>query len=300
MRSTKYHILLKAAPFVLTAVMATQASAGGLHKEIKRSVEKEVRIKLESSFGTVVCSKGVSDKVMVFDLKMQDDHKPNVDIDYRIKNNIGYLDISRESDGGNSVPLHFQDDDEEKNDGTFESGKWYMRFTDAVPLSIDAELGAGRGDFDMTGLDIKEFTMSAGASSTTLLFGKPNKSEIEDFEIKSGVSKFVGEKLCNANFQRMTFEGGVGSYYLNFDGELHREVDVRIKIGLGAVTIVIPRETGAKVHYQENWFSTFSIDKDFDEERKGVYVTSNYSSAEGKMNIYVESGLGSVKVKLEK
>ena len=300
MRSTKYHILLKAAPFVLTAVMATQAYAGGLHKEIKRSVEKEVRIKLESSFGTVVCSKGVSDKVMVFDLKMQDDHKPNVDIDYRIKNNIGYLDISRESDGGNSVSMHFHDDDEEKNDGTFESGKWYMRFTDAVPLSIDAELGAGRGDFDMTGLDIKEFTMSAGASSTTLLFGEPNKSEIEDFEIKSGVSKFVGEKLCNANFQRMTFEGGVGSYYLNFDGELHREVDVKIKIGLGAVTIVIPRETGAKVHYQENWFSTFSIDRDFDEERKGVYVTSNYSSTEGKMNIYVESGLGSVKVKLEK
>jgi len=75
-----------------------QASAGGLHKEIKRSAEKEVHIKLESSFGTVVCSKGVSDKVMVFDLKMQDDHKPNVDIDYRIKNDIGYLDISRESD----------------------------------------------------------------------------------------------------------------------------------------------------------------------------------------------------------
>ena len=291
---------MKAAPLVLTAVLAMQASAGGLHKEIKRSAEKEIRIKLESSFGTVVCSKGVSDKVMLFDLKMQDDHKPNVDIDYRIKNDIGYLDISRESDDGNSVSLHFHDDDEEKNDGTFESGKWYMRFTDAVPLSIDAELGAGRGDFDMTGLDIKDFTMSAGASSTTLLFGEPNKSEIEDFEIKSGVSKFVGEKLCNANFQRMTFEGGVGSYYLNFDGELHREVDVKIKIGLGAVTIVIPRETGAKVHYQENWFSTFSIDRDFDEERKGVYVTSNYSSVEGKMNIYVESGLGSVKVKLEK
>ena len=299
MRNTRIHILLKAAPFVLSAALAMQAFAGGVHKEIKRSTEKEVRIKLESSFGTVVCSKGVSNKVLIFDLKMDEDRKPNVDIDYRIKNDIGYLDISRESDGGNSVSLHFNDD-EEKNDGNFVNGKWYMRFTDAVPLSIDAELGAGRGDFDMTGLDIKDFTMSAGASSTTLLFGEPNKSEIEDLEIKSGVSKFVGEKLCNANFQRMTFEGGVGSYYLNFDGELHREVDVRIKIGLGVVTIVIPRGTGAKVHYQENWFSNFSIDKDFNEERKGVYATDNYSSAEGKMNIYIESGLGSVKVKLEK
>ena len=289
-----------AAPVALSMALAMQVFAGGLHKEIKRSTEKEVRVKLESSFGTVVCSKGVSDKVMVFDLKMEDGRKPNVDIDYRIKNNIGYLDLSRESERGRSISLHFDDDDEEKNDDAIESGKWYMRFTDAVPLSIDAELGAGRGDFDMTGLDVKDFKMSAGASSTTLLFGEPNKSEIDELEIKSGVSKFVGEKLCNANFRRMTFEGGVGSYYLNFEGELHREVDVKIKIGLGVVTIVIPRETGAKIHYQENWFSNFSIDKDFDEERKGVYETSNYSSADGRMNIYVESGLGSVKVKLVK
>ncbi|MGA9405770.1 MAG: hypothetical protein WBW71_01430, partial [Bacteroidota bacterium] len=151
MRNTKIHTLLKAAPFVFSAVLAMQAFAGGLHKEIKRTTEKEIHIKLESSFGTVVCSKGVSDKVMIFDLKMDDGHKPNVDIDYRIKNDVGYLDLSRESDGGNSVSLNFNDGDEEKNDGIFESGKWYMRFTDAVPLSIDAELGAGRGDFDMTG-----------------------------------------------------------------------------------------------------------------------------------------------------
>ncbi|HTY10307.1 MAG TPA: LiaF domain-containing protein [Bacteroidota bacterium] len=292
-------IVHKAAPFIFSAAVAVQAVAGGLHKEIKRTSEKEVHIKLESSFGTVICSKGDPEKVMIFDLKTEEGRKPNVDIDYRINKDVGYLDISHESDGENSVSLNMNDDDEEKNDGNFQSGKWYMRFTDAVPLSIDASLGAGRGDFDMTGLDIKDFTMSAGASSTTLLFGEPNKSEIEDFEIKSGVSKFEGEKLCNANFRRMTFEGGVGSYHLNFDGELHREVEVRIKIGLGAVTILIPRDYGAKIHYQENWFSNFSIDHDFDEERKGVYVTSNYSSAEGRLNIYVESGLGSVKVKLE-
>ena len=286
---------------IVCAAMSARAFAGGIHKEIKRTTEKEIRLKLESSFGTVTCSKGTSDKIMVFDVKMEDGRKPNVDIDYRIKNDVGYLDITPENEGKHSVSLHLGDDDEEDDDhGNMENGKWYLRFTDAIPICVDAELGAGRGNFDMTGLDVKEFKMSAGASSTSLLFGEPNKSEIEDFEIKSGVSKFVGEKLCNANFRHMTFEGGVGSYYLNFDGELNHEVDVRIKIGLGAVTIVIPRETGAKVHYSDNWFSNFSIDRDFDEERKGVYVTSNYASAEGKMNIYVESGLGSVKVKLIK
>jgi len=282
------------------ATVAVQSFAGGIHKEIKRTSEKEVRVKIESTFGTVICSKGTSDKVLVFDLKTQDDRKPNIDIDYRIKNDIGYLDLSPATEGNHSISIHLDDDDEENDHNQIESGKWYMQFSDATPLSIDAELGAGRGNFDMTGLNVKDFRMSAGASSTTLLFGEPNKSEIEDLEIKSGVSKFVGEKLCNANFKHMSFEGGVGSYYLDFEGDLKNDVDVTIKIGLGAVTIVIPEETGAKVHYQENWFSNFSIDKDFDEEEKGVYKTANYSSAEGRMNIYVESGLGSVKVKLLK
>ena len=284
----------------LCAAVSLCAYAGGIHKEIKRTTEKEVRVKIESSFGTVVCSKGPSDKILVFDLKTESGHKPSVDIDYRIKNDIGYLNLSHESGGKHSVTLHMGDDDEEGDDNSMDAGKWYMRFTDEVPLSIDAELGAGRGDLDMTGLNVKDFRMSTGASSTTLVFGEPNKSTIEDFDIKSGVSKFVGEKLCNANFQHMTFEGGVGSYHLNFDGELHHEVDVRIKIGLGAVTILIPRATGARVHYQESWFSNFSIDREFDEQKKGVYETPNYSTVDGKMNIYVESGLGSVKVKLIK
>ncbi len=284
----------------LCAAFSLCAYAGGIHKEIKRTTEKEVRVKIESSFGTVVCSKGPSDKVMVFDIKTESGHKPSVDIDYRIKNDIGYLNLSHDSQGKRSVTLHMGDDDEETDGNSMDAGKWYMRFTDEVPLSIDAELGAGRGDLDLTGLNVKDFRMSTGASSTTLVFGEPNKSSIEDFDIKSGVSKFVGEKLCNANFQHMTFEGGVGSYHLNFDGELHHEVDVRIKIGLGAVTILIPRETGARVHYQESWFSNFSIDREFDEVKKSVYETPNYSTVDGKMNIYVESGLGSVKVKLIK
>lgn len=282
---------------VVLLLFSGSVYAGGIHKEIKRTTEKEVRLKLESSFGTVACSKGDPDKILVFDLRTSDAHKAAADIDYRIKNDIGYLNLTRESSRRHTLSLNYDDEDEEKDDHLFETGKWYLRLTDAVPLSIDAELGAGRGEFDMTGLDVKEFKMSAGASSTTLKFGEPNPSEIDDLEIKSGVSKFVGEKLGNANFRNMTFEGGVGSYYLDFTGALRHEVDVKVKIGLGAVTIVVPKEIGAKVRYQENWFSNFSISGDFDEERKGVYVTPNYSTADGRMNISVESGLGSVKVK---
>lgn len=281
----------------LVFLATTAAIAGGYHKEIRKTDEREVRIKLESAFGTVIIGKGVPDKILIFDLKTHNDEKTNVDINYHLKNNVGYLKVSRDNDEHHSFSVRSNDDRDGNNFSGFESGSWYLQFTDAVPLSMDLELGVGKGDFDLSGLNVKDFKLSTGASSTTLNFGEPNESVINDFQIESGVSKFVGNNLCNANFRRFSFEGGVGSYYLNFAGELSRQVDVHVKIGLGAVTLDIPKNIGAKVMYNDTWLSSFTIDHDFTEEHKGTYVTPNYDSANGKMDIYVESGLGSVKIR---
>jgi hypothetical protein len=95
----------------------------------------------------------------------------------------------------------------------------------------------------------------------------------------------------------MEFEGGVGSYSLNFNGSLDHEVDVDVKIGLGTITLIIPQNVGAKVTYDDHWFSSFTIDKEFDEESEGIYITPNYATSKAKMNIVVESGLGSIKIR---
>jgi hypothetical protein len=169
--------------------------------------------------------------------------------------------------------------------------------TDALPLSIDANFGVGKADFDLSGLDVKALKITTGASSSIVSFGTPNKSVIENLKIESGDSKFVGEKLGNANFQRMTFDGGVGSYYLDFNGAITRDVEAHVKIGLGTVTIVLPPEIGAKVVYDDNWLSNFSIDRDFKQNGSDTYLSSNYHEAKVKISVYIESGLGSVKVK---
>jgi hypothetical protein len=281
---------------VLSLPIAEIAYAGEFHKEIKRTDEQEVRVKMESAFGKVEVEKGTPDKIIVFDLRSKGDSENSVNVDYRIKNSIGYLNLDWNKDKNSSWSWNSDGDDDDHH-VDIESGKWYLKFTDAIPLSIDAELGIGGGDFDMSGLSIKSFKISTGASSTTVEFDEPNKTVMDDFVIESGVSKFVGEKLGNANFKTMTFSGGIGTYTLNFDGDIEREVDVHVKIGLGVITIDIPHNVGAKVWYDESWLSNFSIDEDFDEESKGVFVTPNYSDAKGKMNIYVESGLGSVKIR---
>ena len=149
----------------------------------------------------------------------------------------------------------------------------------------------------MTGLKVKDLSIEAGASSVNLKFREPNKSTMEELAIEAGVSRFQADGLCNANFNHFKFEGGVGGYSLDFGGTLSRQVDVDISVGLGSLTISIPRNIGVKVEYEKNWFSTCDFDKDFTEQDSDIYYSSNYFTTDGKMDMKIEAGLGSVRVK---
>jgi hypothetical protein len=265
------------------------------HKAIPLSDERELKVTVEAGYGTVEISKGDASNVLDANIETESEqHLPEL-INYSKRNGIGYLDVSvnadkqvREENSSHSFTL-----------SGFESNYWNMRFTDAVPISFDVELGLGKGNFDFTGLRVKDLNLSAGASSVYLKFDAPNKNVIEDMTIESGLSKFHGDRLCNANFNHMRFEGGVGSYILDFGGELKKEVDVDIEVGLGSLTIIIPENIGARIIYEKNWISHIELHRSIAEAEENNYYTSNYASAKGKMNMRVEAGFGSVKIKRE-
>ncbi|HLP15953.1 MAG TPA: hypothetical protein VK470_06835 [Bacteroidota bacterium] len=280
------------AVFLLGVPAAVRLFAGDIHKEIRRSDEREARVRIESSFGTVNVHRGPSDKLAIIDYRDTKNKDATAEIDYRLRDNIGNLQIdlnpsgtSHSSDGSTHVNFDFKTDE------------WFVLLTDAVPIAFDASLGAGKADIDMTGLNLNKFALSTGASSTNIRFGSPNKSVIDRLKIEAGVSKLVAEGLNNANFRHMDFEGGVGSYYLNFDGDLRREVDVKIDFGMGQVTLVIPSKIGVKIRYNDSWLSSFSFANDIEKENDGLSVSSNYSNAEGRMNISIDSGVGHVKIR---
>jgi hypothetical protein len=266
--------------------------AGDVHKEIRRSDEREARVRIESTFGSVNIRKGGADRIAVIDYRDAKNKDATVEIDYRLQDRIGHLQIDlnpansfRDADGASHVNFDFKTDE------------WFIQLTDAMPIAFDASLGAGKADVDLTGLNINKFSLSTGASSTKIRFGEPNKSVIDNLSIEAGVAKLVAEGLCNANFKHLKFEGGVGSYYLNFDGDLRREVDVKVDFGMGSLTLDIPSKIGVRVNYSDNWLSSFSFPDDMEKQHDGVQVSENYSNAEGRMNIYIDSGLGHVKIR---
>jgi hypothetical protein len=261
-------------------------------KEVGRTTEKEVKVSLYTALGNLSVGRGESEKIVTLSGDARSLNEKSANLDYDIRNRIGYLDISLgEGDhGGENKSKSF-------SLSGLEGGRWTVKLTDALPLSLDLELGLGEGRFNFTGLQIKDLNLSAGASDVSVVFDEPNASSIENLNIESGLSKFTARNLCNANFKHLRFQGGVGAYTLDFGGKLTSEVDVDIEVGLGVVSLYVPRDVGVKVIHQENWASSFDCDPDFTSANENELTSSNYYSVDGKMNIHVDSGLGSIKIR---
>lgn len=290
-RHTRHRAFL---PCVFIALCALPAGgfAGDAGTTIGRTTEKEVRVVLSASFGKVTVEKGEPEKI--FHAEGRDNHSniPTLVTDYAVRNRVGYLDISLGSGAKET-----KDRKSSFKLSEFTGGDWRLAFTDVIPVSFDIELGVAKGRFDMTGLMVKDFNLSCGASDVVLTFDEPNTATIEVLNIECGVSKFEGRKLGNANFKRFLFQGGVGTATLDFSGELRSEVDVDIELSVGVCTIVIPEAVGVRVFSADSPISRISLDKGLYEEAEGRYLSENFKSAAARMNVRVEAGLGSISVK---
>ncbi|MBA4312884.1 MAG: hypothetical protein C0417_09665 [Chlorobiaceae bacterium] len=290
--------LLHIAPFL--AILVILPALGFIYilgekfkKEILVTNERELKVDLEAGFGNIRIGKGSADRLFTVDIDADLKKDASEYIDYSNRDETGYLSI-------NTTDAIIEKRDKKKHSlhiSGFEDNNWLMRFTDAVPISFDIELGMGKGEIDLTGLQVKDLNLSTGASSVLLRFDEKNKTTIDNITIETGLSKFKAYGLSNANFDNLKFEGGVGSYLLDFSGKLQREVDVDIQIGLGSIILIIPDEIGAKVYYEKSWVASIDLPKYYEEKEENTYFSKNYYNAKGRLNFHIEAGLGNVTIK---
>ncbi|MGC8896763.1 MAG: hypothetical protein ACP5ON_00790 [Bacteroidota bacterium] len=272
------------------AVASTIPTNPGFHDEIKLGKEKELRVKLQAALGKLVLSRAPQPYLLISDLEP---HKAVVltpDIRYSLSGKTGILDIGIDVHGkrNDSYPFHY---------GSSDIAFWNLKLTDAIPITFKGELGAGEGEFDLSGLRLERFELSTGASSVRVQFDAPNPMVMDELRIESGVSKFEGVNLGYANFRTMTFSGGVGKYDLNFDGVQQVESFIKVEMGIGTLVIEIPGEVGVRIDNEGSFLSTLHVDSDIEKQHGDIYYSANYDSAKRKMNLKVSSALGTVTIR---
>lgn len=166
--------------------------------------------------------------------------------------------------------------------------RWSLQLGQS-PIDLRITAGAYEGSLDLSGVPLTGLDVSDGASNAKIVFAQPNPAEMARLSYRTGASDVSLTGLGNANFRRMTFDGGAGSYSLDFSGALREDGRVTINGGLGDFKISVPADTAAQIKIGGNLSNvntrgTWLV-------RDGVYFTQGSGPL---LEIEINVGLGSI------
>jgi hypothetical protein len=127
--------------------------------------------------------------------------------------------------------------------------QWDLQLGD-YPMELKVFAGAYEGDFELGGLTLSSLRIADGAADVHVNFSEPNQVVMKSFRYETGASAVKLTKLGNANFRSMIFQGGAGSFDLDFSGELQEDATVMIQTGLSELTVSVPNDLDVRVQIE--------------------------------------------------
>jgi hypothetical protein len=173
------------------------------------------------------------------------------------------------------------------------AGELKLELGPTVPLNLSLEFGAARAHVDLTGLRIQRLRLATGASESRLYINEPNTEVCELVDLDVGAAKFDAYGLGNLNAQRLDFSGGVGDVSLDFTGEWRNNMAVSVKMGLGSLTLRVPRGLGVRV---QKGGLLVGFDSQDLIKRGDSFYSENWESAAHQLTVDIEAAFGSIRI----
>ena len=171
--------------------------------------------------------------------------------------------------------------------------EWELEFSPATSLEMDLKVGAGKGTFDLTGLQLTALDLDAGAGDFEVRFDEPNGVEMDRLTVDAGASRLQAIGIGNAGPAQMKVQGGAGEITLDFTGDWPGSANVDITAGVGALTLRLPDDVGVRVELKGGLSDVeapgFAKDGD-------AFVNDRLGDAETELLIEVVLGVGSVRL----
>lgn len=162
-----------------------------------------------------------------------------------------------------------------------------------TPIDLQIKAGAYQGTLDLSGVPITNLRVSDGASRATVKFDSLNPARMEQLTYKTGASQVDLEGLGNANATKILFEGGAGSYTLDFSGNLQQDISVRLSAGISNVRINVPENARVRVEIGGG-LSNVSVG--------GTWTTNGYvyerNGSGPLIDIKIDMGLGNLELRV--
>ncbi len=280
---------------MVLAFVASVSAQESTTKRVALNGAREVVVEINGGFGALFLKRGSGNELLTLKEKRKnaEDDESEIDIDYRIDSGVGYLTVDMGTNGesdmnalscllkGNTTRI------------------WFLTISNKIPVHFNITIGAGKASIDLTDMHVRGFKLDAGAASVRMKMDTPNLEDIETVSISAGVGSLRSEHLGNLRFHTLDFEGGIGEYTLDCSGRLPDNARIITDVGIGSLTIVLPKGIGAKARTDDNWFSSRKMYR-FIRKNDELYITPNYDKSTRRVRLDLQSGLGSVAVRWAK
>lgn len=203
-------------------------------------------------------------------------------VDYHRRGGRGVLDLSTEYHSS-GFPDHVKNE-------------WLVGLAGDVPLDLELDLGAAEARIDLSGLSVAQLDLEVGAADCEVWWDHPNLAPWSEIQVDCGASSFSMHGLGYAAFEHLRFEGGLGSFELDFTGDWKKSAEADIEMGLGSMTISVPRNLGVRIE-AEAAMASVEVDRRFVRKGDDVYESENYEGATVRLLCRVKLGMGTLVVK---
>lgn len=168
-----------------------------------------------------------------------------------------------------------------------------LLLTPSIPTTLAVKFGAGKADLELGGLALDRVDVATGASETRVGWARPNRVPAREVRFAAGAAELEATGLGNARAERFEFDGGVGETTLDFSGDWTRDASAHVKMGMGSLTLRLPRELGVRIT-QDGFMTDFEAPGLT--KRDGAYYSGNWDTAARKLTVDIDAAMGEIDV----
>lgn len=230
-------------------------------KIIKKGNAEIVYADIKLIAGNVEINGGCNDLMKGIFIYENSDYKPKVNYDESPE--IGNLNIEL-----SRADFDINIDDDDCDDVDVD---WKIELNDEVPLDLEIQIGAGEANLNLGSLNL------------------------ENLEVKVGAGEYQ-INLKNSSVSRFKFIAGAGEATIDLTGERHKNLDAEFTCGFGELTVILPKDIGAKVEAVglAGSISYKGFYKDGNE-----YVNEKYRNTLHHIDLKITGAIGEINLKLE-
>lgn len=164
------------------------------------------------------------------------------------------------------------------------------------PFALAFSAGATDAQLDLGGVPLTDLQIEDGAGRLHLDFSSPNPQRLEHLRLNTGAGKMTMLNLLNANFQRLTLEGGAAAYQVDFGGILTQDAEAKISVGMSQIGLTIPRSTSAKIIVESKVLGR-NVSSELHEKDNAYYTEAALQDPQApQLTIVVEVGMGALSI----